>query len=61
MLLDLVENFEPIGRNDWAIIESDYNDYAEKNKRAHSHIDGLRIKFDRLNTTKKPTGSSACP
>lgn len=60
-LLDIVEKIEPIGSNEWAAVSSKFEEYTDENDRPKRDIDSLRMKFDRLANTKKPTGSSSCP
>lgn len=60
-LLDLVEELEPIGSNDWAVVQNGYCEYATELHRQVKDNDSLRGKFDKLANTKKPTGDQSCP
>lgn len=61
VLLNIVEDLEPIGANNWVAVLSKFKDYTKENSRSKRDIDFPRMKFDRLANQKKPTGSNACP
>lgn len=61
VLLDIVDKNVPIGKNDWSRVTTEYNKYAVEKDRSTRDLEGLRIKFDRLAATKKPTGDPSCP
>ena len=60
-LLDVVEDVEPIGAQEWAIVSSRYNDWAATSGRPLREQTSLKIKFDKLCSSKKPTGDPSCP
>lgn len=61
VLLQAVEDHEPIGNNEWARVASIFNTYAMLENRPQRDITAIRGKFDRLANTKKPTGDPSCP
>lgn len=60
-LLDVVEEVEPLGSNQWAMVEKNYNEWGENNDRPYRDMDSLKGKFDKLANVKKPTGNPSCP
>lgn len=60
-LLDLVEEVQPMGAQQWAIVANEYAEYAQGEDRPKRDQDSLRNKFDKLVNAKKKTGDPTCP
>lgn len=60
-LLDLVEETLPIGSNDRTVVAQGYAMYVARTGRPPRELESLRMKFDKLANTKKPTGDPSCP
>lgn len=60
-MLDAVEDVEPLGANQWAIVEQQFNEWSTANERPYRDMDSLKLKFDKLASVKKPTGDPSCP
>eukprot|EP00171_Calliarthron_tuberculosum_P004866 IDg4866t1 len=60
-LLDIVEEQLPFGANMWARVRTDFNNWATANIRPNRKSSSLKSKFDRMASTKKPTGDPSCP
>lgn len=60
-LLDIVDELEPIGNNEWCLVSSRFNSYAAEHQRPMRDTESVKGKFDRLANTKKPTGDPSCP
>lgn len=60
-LLEILDVEEPLGANDWALVESLHNSWATEEDRPVRDADSLKSKFDKLANTKKPTGNPSCP
>ena len=55
-LLDEVASVEPIGVDNWALVVSDFNEYAIENVRPKCDMESLKRKFDKMANMKKRTG-----
>ena len=60
-MLDLIEKVLPMGADEWERISVEYNQWAETSNSCERLNDALKKKFDRLNSSKKPTGDPTCP
>lgn len=60
-LLDVVEEVQPIGANEWSLVAAKFEMYATEVGRVPREMESLKLKFDRLSNTKKPTGDPSCP
>ena len=60
-LVSAVKEVLPLGAQEWALVLTQYNDYAEANNRASRDLDPLKIKFRALVNHTKPTGDPDCP
>jgi hypothetical protein len=61
ILLDLVEELKPIGRDHWDNVAIAYNRKALANQWAERDRDSLKTKFSNLSRSTKPTGDPHCP
>lgn len=52
---------EPIGGNDWSAVAAKFGEYSVIHHRPHRDVESVKMKFDRLASTKKPTGDPSCP
>jgi len=60
-LVAAVKQVLPLGSQEWALVLTKYNDYADQNNRATRDLDPLKIKFRALVNHSKPTGDPDCP
>lgn len=60
-LLDVMEESDPLGNKDWALVLTKYNEYAHEKERLLREKDGLKTKLDKLVQLKKPTVCAVCP
>lgn len=60
-MLHAVEEVEPLDANQWAVVESKFNQLSTVNDRPNRDMDSLYIKFDKLASIKKPIGDPYCP
>lgn len=61
-LLDAVADIQPLGANDWALVEQQFNNSADPDDIALTRDqDSLKKKFDKMAATKKSTGDPSCP
>ena len=61
ILLDCVEQHEPLGANEWALVRAAFSEEAQRVGRPERDQDSLKSKFDKLVNTKKKTGDPTCP
>ena len=61
LLLDCVEQHEPLGANEWALVKATFSEEAKRIGRPERDQDSLKSKFDKLVNTKKKTGDPTCP
>ena len=61
LLLDLIDEVEPLGQDHWNILWTQY----EVRRKIHGYperdTDSLRQKFKQLRNVHKPTGDPSCP
>lgn len=60
-LIDIVEEIEPIGNNEWCRVASMFIEYASENHRPLHDAESVKGKLDRLENRKKPKGDTYCP
>lgn len=60
-LLDITEEVEPLGANQWSIVSHKFNEWCQRNGRPVRDAESLKMKFDKLVNVKKPTGDPSCP
>ncbi|KAG6815925.1 hypothetical protein H0H93_008787 [Arthromyces matolae] len=60
-LLDIVEEYLPIGGNAWNSCADEFSEWARENGRPVRTAKSLEAKFKQLVKTSKPTGDAECP
>lgn len=58
IMLDAIEEYLPIGQNDWEFVERMHSRYYPQAGRTK---ESLKRKFQQLHLTKIPTGDPKCP
>lgn len=61
MLLDIVVEVETLGMNMWAVVGDKFNSRVDLTGRLIRKVDSLKLKFDKLSNSNKPTGDPLCP
>ena len=61
MLLDIVEQHEPLGSNMWSSAYEDYLKWAVANEMPTRDQDMMKQKLGRLANINKQTGDPTCP
>ena len=60
-MLNIVEDIEPLGANNWSEVASQFCAWTHANSRPARNFEFLRNKFDKLANAKKKTGDPSCP
>lgn len=61
VLMDHLDEVEPFGSSQWAIVAYKFREWAATNSRPQRDQESLRNKFDKLANAKKKTGEPSCP
>ena len=60
-MLDIAEDLEPLGANNWSKVAKRFKKWAEVNGRPARDFESLRNKFDKLANAKRKTADPSCP
>ena len=61
MLLDVIQEILPLGKNEWVAAHEVYKKWARENGYQERDNAMIKQKFDRMTSEKKPTGVGQCP